>query len=284
MEDLTRVLAFIEQNVESELPGAKLSELAGLSRFHFQRRFTKEFGLGPRSYVEQVRLRRAAYRLAFRVEQRILDIALDAGFTSHEAFSRAFKRAVGQTPSQFRRAPRWEDWLSRSHSLAELRRLHLHSAPSTSVVRIAKLPATPVIGLHHRPHHGAILATAQRFIAWRKRHRLPPRLTSTFNLLRAEPSGLTELSFCVATRRRIPLEPDMFTGALPGGRCAILRHVGDEVSLRTTSRWLATDWLAATRHTLRDAAPDALMVLQRISFFPDVAERDAITDLILPLA
>lgn len=280
MADLARVLAFIEQNVESELPGEKLSELAGLSRFHFHRRFAKEFGLGPRSYVELVRLRRAAYRLAFRGEQRILDIALDSGFTSHEAFGRAFKRAVGQTPSQFRRAPRWEEWLSRSHSLAELRRHHLHAAPSTTAVVVRELPATAVIGLRHRPEREPLLAATQRFIAWRKRHRLSPRTTPTFNLVRADRAGLSEFSFCVGTRRRVPLEPDLFTGALPGGRCAVLRHVGDEVSLRTTLRWLAVEWLAASGHAQRDAP----FVLQRIAFFPDVPEREAITDLILPLA
>lgn len=285
MADLARVLAFIEENVEDELPGERLSDLAGLSRFHFQRRFAKQFGLGPRAYVEQVRLRRAAYRLAFRPAERILDIALDSGFGCHESFSRAFKRAVGQTPSQFRHAPRWDEWIARAQPLAELRRRYLHTAPSTVAVRILDCPSTPVIGLRHRAEREPLLATVQRFIAWRKRHHLSPRITPTFNLFRrggdgSERGDAVEISFCVGTARRVPLEPDMFTAALPGGRSAVLRHVGDEVSLGTTARWLATDWLAASAHTLR-AAP---FVFQRLAFFPDVPEREAVTDLILPLA
>lgn len=276
MADLTRVLAFIEENVEQDLPGARLSELAGLSRFHFQRRFAQEFGVGPRCYVEQVRLRRAAYRLAFRLHERILDIALDSGFSSHEAFGRAFKRAVGQTPSQFRRAPRWDEWMARSQDLAELRRRHLQAPPRAAEVRVVERPETPVIGLRHLAHLGPPLASAQRFIAWRKRHRLSPRTTATFNLVHRDPG---ELSFCVATRRRVPLEPDMFFGAIAAGRYAVLRHTGDEVSLRAASRWLATDWLATTPHSLRPAP----FVLQRLSFFPDVAERAAVTELLLPL-
>jgi AraC family transcriptional regulator len=71
----------------------------------------------------------------------------------------------------------------------------------------------------------------------------------------------------------------MFVGALPEGRCAVLRHIGDEDSLRATAQWLTVDWLRATRHALRDDT----LVFQRITFFPDVAEREAITDIILPL-
>jgi AraC family transcriptional regulator len=223
-----------------------------------------------------VRLRRAAFRLAFRPPDRILDIALDSGFASHEAFGRAFKRVAGQTPSEFRRAPRWDDWTERTRALAELRRRHLQSTPPHAAVRIVQRPPTRVIGLHHRPQHGSVLSSARRFIEWRKRQRLSPRTTPTFNVIRRNPA---EFAFCVGTSRRIALEPDMFDGALPEGRCAVLRHVGDEGSLRATAQWLTVDWLSATRHALRDET----LVFQRIAFFPDVAEREAITDVILPL-
>ena len=277
MDELLRVLAFVEQNVEDELDGKRLSGIAGLSRFHFHRQFSKAFGVGVRSYIEQVRLRRAAFRLAFRAHERILDIALDSGFASHEAFARAFKRVIGQTPSEFRRAPRWDEWTERTRVLAEVRRRHLQSTPPHAAVRIVQRPATRVIGLYHRPQHGSVLSSARRFIEWRKRQRLSPRTTTTFNV---KHRGRDEFAFCVGTSRRVALEPDMFVGALPEGRCAVLRHVGDEDSLRATAQWLSVDWLSATRHALRDET----LVFQRIAFFPDVAERDAITDVILPLA
>jgi AraC family transcriptional regulator len=276
VENLIRVLSFVEQNVEDELDGKRLSGIAGLSRFHFHRQFSKAFGVGVRSYIEQVRLRRAAFRLAFRPRDRILEIALDSGFASHEAFGRAFKRVSGQTPSEFRRAPRWDDWTERTRALAEVRRRHLLSTPAHALVRIVQRPATRVIGLHHRPQHGSILSSARRFIEWRKRQRLSPRTTPTFNVMHRDPAGF---AFCVGTNRRIALEPDMFVGALPEGRCAVLRHVGDEASLRATAQWLSVDWLSTTRHALRDET----LVFQRIAFFPDVAEREAITDVILPL-
>jgi AraC family transcriptional regulator len=253
-----------------------LSEIAGLSRFHFHRRFTQAFGIGARAYVEQVRLRRAAFRLAFRPRERILDIALDSGFSSHEAFCRAFKRAIGQTPSEFRRAPRWDEWMERTRPLTELRQRHLRTTASRDEVRIVQRPATRVIGLQHRPEQGSLLSSAARFISWRKRHRLSPRTTPTFNVMRGERGGF---AFCVGTSRRVPLEPDMFVGALPDGRSAVLRHIGDEEGLRATARWLIGDWSSATGHVPRDE----ILIFQRIAFFPDVPEREAVTDIILPL-
>ena len=276
MGNLLRALTFLEQNVESELDGERLSGIAELSRFHFHRQFSKTFGLGVRSYVEQVRLRRAAFRLAFRPHERILEIALDSGFASHEAFARAFKRATGQTPSEFRRAPRWNEWTERARALSEVRRRHLQSMPPSSEVRVVQRPATRVIGLPHRPQHGSFFDSARRFIEWRKQHRLSPRTTPTFNVMRRDRAGF---AFCVGTNRQVALEPDMFVDTLPGGRCAVLRHIGDEDALRAKAQWLTADWLGTTRHALRDDT----LVFQRISFFPDVAEREAITDIILPL-
>jgi AraC family transcriptional regulator len=109
------------------------------------------------------------------------------------------------------------------------------------------------------------------------RQRLSPRTTPTFNLMYRDRD---EFAFCVGTSRRVTLEPDMFVGTLPAGRCAVLRHVGDENTLRATARWLTSDWLSATPQRPRDET----LVFQRIEFFPDVAEREAITDVILPLA
>jgi AraC family transcriptional regulator len=276
VEHLLRALAFLEQNVERELDGETLSRVAGLSRFHFHRQFARVFGLSPRAYVEQLRLRRAAFRLAFRPQQRILELALDSGFASHEAFGRAFKRATGQTPSEFRRAPRWDEWAARTRALAEARRRHLPAPPRAAEVRLVQRPAIRVICLEHRPELGPPLASARRFIEWRKRHRLSPRTTPTFNLVRRDRAAFT---FCVGTDRQLPLEPGLFVATLPAGRCAVLRHRGDEDALRARAQWLTTAWAAAARQAPRGDT----LILQRLTFFPDVPERDAVTDLILPL-
>lgn len=276
MRNLDRAQAYLEAHVEADLDGTRLSEVAGLSKFHFHRQFTKAFGISARDYVEQVRLRRAGFRLAFRPHDPILAIALDSGFTSHAAFTRAFKRVTGQTPSEFRQAPAWDTWATLARPLNEARRRRSARGPWRTAVEVVDRPELRVVGVRHRPDDGPLMTTAQRFIAWRRQHRLSPRTHPTFNLLRHDRRSF---AFAVGTTRRVPLEVGMFVGAVPGGQCAVLRHVGDEESLRTAIRWLAVDWCAATGARPRGDE----LALQRRTLFPDVPERAATTDIIVPL-
>ena len=87
------------------LRGAELASRAFLSRYHFDRLIRATAGEAPAGFRRRVLLERAAYRLVTS-GRGILDIALEAGYSSNEAFSRAFRRAYGSVPSAWRRAPR----------------------------------------------------------------------------------------------------------------------------------------------------------------------------------
>ena len=81
-----------------------LSRSLGYSAFYISRRFREISGMQFRDYL---RYRRLAFALEeVRDTQRgLLEIALDYGFSSHEAFTRAFREAYGVTPSAYRRRP-----------------------------------------------------------------------------------------------------------------------------------------------------------------------------------
>lgn len=84
-----------------------LSEVAGklgYSEYYFSRKFREVSGMQFRDYL---RYRKLAFALkAVRdTEKNLLDIALDYGFSSHEAFSRAFREAYGISPSEYRKNP-----------------------------------------------------------------------------------------------------------------------------------------------------------------------------------
>jgi AraC family transcriptional regulator len=70
-----------------------------LSRFHFDRVIAATAGEPPGTFRRRVLLERAAYRLVTS-SLTILDIAIEAGYGSNEAFSRAFARAYGVAPAQ----------------------------------------------------------------------------------------------------------------------------------------------------------------------------------------
>ena len=82
--------------------GTDLARRAHLSRFHFDRVVTAVAGESPSAFRRRLLLERAAYRLVSGSDG-VLDIAVDAGFGSHEAFTRAFARAYGVTPREWRR-------------------------------------------------------------------------------------------------------------------------------------------------------------------------------------
>ena len=104
-----RVFAYVERHLDEPLSVERLSRVAHFSKFHFHRQFSQYAGIGVSAYVRLLRLRRASYQLVFSMK-RVIDIALEAGFESPEAFARAFRQAFGQSPSQFRRSPLWQPW------------------------------------------------------------------------------------------------------------------------------------------------------------------------------
>ncbi len=78
---------------------------AFLSRSHFDRVIRATAGEPPGAFRRRLLLERAAYQLTIS-DAGILDIAVDAGYSSHEAFDRAFRRAYGVNPSSWRDSPR----------------------------------------------------------------------------------------------------------------------------------------------------------------------------------
>jgi AraC family transcriptional regulator len=84
--------------------GADLARRVNLSRFHFDRIVTAAAGESPAAFRRRLLLERAAYRLLSE-DTGVLELAIDAGYGSHEAFTRAFARAYGMSPREWRREP-----------------------------------------------------------------------------------------------------------------------------------------------------------------------------------
>jgi AraC family transcriptional regulator len=74
------------------------------SRFHFDRMISSVAGEPPGAFRRRILLERAAYRM-ITTTAPLLDIAVEAGYGSHEAFTRAFTRAYGVAPAAWRRKP-----------------------------------------------------------------------------------------------------------------------------------------------------------------------------------
>jgi AraC family transcriptional regulator len=281
-----RVIAHIDANANRQMDLAELAGIAAYSPFHFHRQFAALFDMTATRYMRLVRMRRAAHSLLFRKNTTITDIAFDAGFENAESFSRAFRKLHDQSPSEFRANPDWDNWQTPYEKLQQVRRDTMASTASDSVT-IIEFPATRTACMDHIGPPARIGETIQRFIAWRKIHHLHPSKHATFNIVWCNPDDTPpddfRMGLAVATDQDLTdddRETDLTNITLPAGRYAKLRHIGSDQTLGDSALVLYRDWLPQSGETPGDFP----LIFQRIAFYPDVAEHEAITDILLPLA
>jgi AraC family transcriptional regulator len=101
--ELLPLISDICGEVDEDLSLGALARRSGRSQSHFHRSFTGFADESPKQYTQRVRLERAAAEL-LATDASVMDVALGAGFASHEVFTRAFKRHFGQPPRDFRAA------------------------------------------------------------------------------------------------------------------------------------------------------------------------------------
>lgn len=92
-------IEFIEKNIKNELSPEIIANECGYSVFHFSRVFNINQGITLMEYVKKRRLSLAAKDLFNG--KKIIDIALEYGFQTHNGFSKAFKKEFGFSPTQY---------------------------------------------------------------------------------------------------------------------------------------------------------------------------------------
>lgn len=101
-ENLQKAVDWMEANLGYDVTLGQIASSAGYSVPHFYRVFTAMVGMTASEYLRRRRLSRAMEAL-MTTDTGIVGIALDCGFESHEAFTRAFRAAYGAPPSGFRK-------------------------------------------------------------------------------------------------------------------------------------------------------------------------------------
>jgi AraC family transcriptional regulator len=281
---MLRVLDYIDCHLDGNLDLETVSSVAAFSMFHFHRQFTATFELSVHRYVQLARLKRASLRLAYGNAQSITEIAMEAGYDAPYAFARAFRQRFGQSPSSFRKSPDWVLWRATLRPLDNAGSKLKRKTFATNDVTIREVPSTPVAVMEHRGAPATLGATIQRFIAWRRAARLSSETSPTFNIWRSEHRLLSPADYsvdlCAGTDRPIEANGEQIkTSEIPGGRCAVLRVVGNIDNLEPAALYLYRDWLPASGEETRDFP----IYCQRLSFFPEVPEHEAVAELFLPL-
>jgi len=277
-KNISRVCNYINQNLDEELSLDSLSDVSGFSKYHFHRIFSTRTGISLAKFIQISRLRRASFRLMLKDDMKIIDIAYEAGFESAEAFSRAFKREFGQTPSTFRKAPQWIEWHERSESLSVKK-------AEQPEVRIVDFEETKVAVLEHHGSPELMYETSQKFMHWRTESKLFPANTSlNFGLVYADPKKANpddfRFDFCSSIKEDVPKNPHgILTKTIPAGRCAVFRHSGSFKNIRNGIHYLYSTWLVQNNAECRDFP----LFFHYINTIYEVDEHELLADIYLPI-
>jgi len=251
---LMRGVHYIERNIEGPISLADIAGEAALSEFHFHRLFRSRYGISVMDYVRRRRLAKAADALV-RTETSILEIALDAGFESQAAFTRAFRRVFHTTPANYRSRACDVPWLS----VATLSEDVLATLPGlgNGEPRLEEIEAIPITGIEE------VLTGERRLEIPRLWERLigmlgPARFHSgpRFGVSDVLPDvlgGTFRYMAGVTEEAAGPLVGELVSRTVPGGRYAVFTFRGSPARLAPAIDYLFSAWMPCSDHELRIA-------------------------------
>jgi AraC family transcriptional regulator len=246
-ERILKVQLFIQEHLDEELPLDRLARVAHFSPYHFHRIFRGLVGEGAHEYVRRLRLESAA--LALKSSGRsIIRVALDAGYGTHEAFSRAFRQQFGVSPSQFRAGRR---------PLPPKETVPMTTATAVREVRFETVPPRRVAFIRHVGPYGTVGPTFQRLMAWAgQRGLLGPQtliVAIPYDDPGVTPADKVRADCCITVGEGVAPEGEVGLQTIEGGECAVLTHVGPYRQLGESYHWLFGTWLPTSGRELRNS-------------------------------
>ena len=288
-ERILRVLLHIQNNLDASLALDELADVAHFSPFHFHRIFRGMIGESVKEHVRRLRLERAAHRLRF-TGQPVTEIAFDAGYQQHEAFTRAFRAMFDQSPIEFRkthRAVAYGPSPSGVHYQAE-GELDSFRSPKRNeeplAVRVETLSPMRVAFLRHVGPYDQIGQTWGRLMAWAGMRGL---FSAGFKMLgvvhddpEITPPDRLRYDAAIVVRDEIAAEKDIGVQLLGGCKYAVATHCGPYQMIGDTYARTCGEWLPGSGRELQSAPSLEMYLNSPTSTRPE----ELLTDIYLPLA
>jgi AraC family transcriptional regulator len=250
MNPVDKALWFVESHFGKEITLDDVANNCGVSRFHVTRAFAATTGQPIMRYTRSRRLSVAARTLADGAPD-ILAVALDAGYSSHEAFTRAFRDEFGLTPEQVR-AQRHLQNLKLVEAIKMVENLIADFPPP----RIVNSEALLITGLNERytcESSSGIPAQWQRFL---------PRFGSIPGQIGHVAYGVNYNSdeagnFSYLCGVEVPdfsrLVPGFDGVRIPAQRHAVFTHSGHISTIRSTWSTIWRKWFPESGYEVADA-------------------------------
>jgi len=253
---IVRTLVFIQEHLDGELEPGQLARVAAFSQFHFARIFRGLVGETLMEHIRRLRLERAARNLKQR-DEPITQLAFEAGFETHESFTRAFSAMFGVPPSSYRAAHKPAPEAASGTHIDDVAGYHPPDYGDFPPPEIKELPPTRVVFLRHVGPYSQVGATWGRLMAWAGMRGLLGPGMKLFGIVHDDPDVTPEdkIRYDAAVSVNRPVSPEGEIGVmeLAGGRYAVATHRGPYSEAGKAYQRLYGAWLPQSGYELRDA-------------------------------
>jgi AraC family transcriptional regulator len=244
----SRAIWYVESHLSSDLSLEAVAGAVGVSRFHLSRAFSMTTGCALASYVRARRLSLAARTLGSGAPD-ILAVALDAGYGSHEAFTRAFRQQFGLTPDQLR-----ERGDVAGLDLMEALRMNESKTTLIAPPRVVRSDALLIFGLGERyvKSNAGIPSQWDRFVPYLGT--IPGQIGNvTYGVIcNTDEAGSIDY-ICGVQVREFPDHPAEFTRLrIPPQTYAVFEHRDHVSSMQSTWQAIFNDGLSSAGHEATD--------------------------------
>ena len=259
LASIEEAIEYIENHLEEVILSEDIAKAAGYSLYHLTHIFTAVIGEPIGSYIQKRRLSNSCKKLLYS-NKRIIDIAVESGFGSPEAFSRGFKAVYGVSPAVYRKNNK-DLYIGTKKMLDRESLQHLEKG-ITVRPRIVDLYSIVVAGIR-----GEIST----------QHNILPDLWNRLAEICSEipaSSQARRIGICETDRTKtyiskdghisfsefVGIETDGFgelpegleTKIIPGGRYAVFTHKGTVDTLIKTYDYIMGSWILFTKEILDD--------------------------------
>ncbi len=276
---ILRVLLHIQQHLDEAISLRQLAEVAHFSACHFHRIFRGMVGESLKQHIRRLRLERAAVHLKNTADP-VLHIALDAGYETHESFTRAFRAMFGESPSAFRKANRQLSYQAVPSGVHYVSgggmpdcRFGADGPPPD--VRIRTIEPIRVAFVRHVGPYDEVAPAWQQLMAWAGRRGLLGPNAAALGIVHDDPDvtagGKIRYDACLVVDHRCRGEGNVGVQEIRGGEYAVTTHCGPygrpgETYARLCGRWLpdsgrrcaSAPAFEVYRNSIRDTAPEEL--------------------------